>query len=94
MNAKVPWAWLKETPEGSRGIVPGLGMSYYHPRRDALRAAGIYLDNGKEWIAVQRTTKGWTQPARVNKEEGDTAEFRARCETKKAPHPAPRTEPT
>jgi hypothetical protein len=80
MKAKVPWAWLKETPEGSRGIVPGLGMSYYHPRRDALRGAGIYLDNGDEWIAVQRTGKGWTQPARINKEAEDTASFRARCD--------------
>lgn len=79
MNITVPWAWMKATPEGSCGIVPQLGMSYYHPCRDPLRGTGIYLDNGEEWIVVQPTARGWTQPARVNKELGDTAELRKRC---------------
>ena len=79
MKVTIPWAWLKETPEGSNGIVPRLGMSYYHPRRDALRGAGIYLDNGDEWIAVQKTKNGWTKPARISKESSDTTEFRNRC---------------
>lgn len=75
----LPWDWLKQTPTGSWGIIPGLGLRFYHVTPTAVQGRGIWVDNGDEWVTIRPTATSWTRPARLHLEARDRGAFRARC---------------
>lgn len=68
MKIKIDWAWLKETPPGSTGVVPGLGMRYEHRPGSSHVVEHIAILNGNSELRVQRAPRnksGWSAPYEV-----------------------------
>ena len=69
MKTDIPWSWLKATPPGSAGRIPGLGLSYRHLPATLMRMEQVLVANGEEDLRVvkaPRNRSGWTAPHRVS----------------------------
>lgn len=62
-STNIPWVWLKETPPGKRGLVPGLGIRFNHLAADWQHVERIFVEvaPGKT-LRVMRKGEKWTRP--------------------------------
>ena len=77
-KTNIPWAFLKETPEGKIGIIPGVGFRFAH-RKMPMRVPVIVVDlgTGPDWpgramlriIRDQSLKSGWSRPHLVAYDE-------------------------
>lgn len=65
----IPWYWLKQTPQGARGIIPGVGIRYVHRPARPGHVHQILVDvgTGQGWMGrgVLRLLPekgGWGKP--------------------------------
>lgn len=80
-SVRIDWAWLKQTPEGTWGLIPGVGLRFYHPHRSAVQCSAIYVDNGTECFSIQPRNggKSWSRVATLGFCEESREELRQRC---------------
>ena len=80
MKTNIPWSFLKQTPPGSKGLIPGVGMRYIHRPADGIRCEQIHVDVGTgDWqgravmrILRDRSKKsGWSRPDLVSYDWND-----------------------
>jgi len=69
VKTQIPWAWLKDTPIGSAGLIPSVGMRYEHRAATIMSVEQIIVRNGNTDFRVlrERSKKsGWGKPHEIN----------------------------
>ena len=69
MKTGIPWWWLKQTPVGSSGLIPQIGMRYEHRERTVMCCEHIIVRNGSTDFRVIRDDSkksGWSAPHVIN----------------------------
>ena len=74
---KIDWPWLRQTPPGTWGRLPGVGLNWYHPVGTPTQCEVITVDLGH--CAVTRFPKGKGRPYEHTIDAEDRAALRARC---------------
>ena len=79
MTAKIDWAWIKSTPPDSWGIVPGLGMTFFHRARTPVQCESCLLVDGDNALRTSRRGPKWSRVDLVPLGPVDRSDLRERC---------------